>query len=149
MSWLTRRRRPAGRDRDCGRDRGRIAVFYAILGPAFIALLGLVVDGGGKVRALQQANNIAAEAARAAGQAIYAPDAILGTSTQLDPAAAEAAGEAYIAATPATGTVDVDPGLLHVTVTVRVRYDPVVLGLFGGGSWTVTGTVEATLVVVQ
>lgn len=141
MSWLTRVRRAAAG------DRGRIAVFYAILGPAFIALLGLVVDGGGKVRALQQANNIAAEAARAAGQAIYAPDAILGNATQLDPDAAEAAGNAYIAATPATGNVDVHPDLLNVTVTVEVRYEPMVLGLFGSGPWTVTGTVEATLVV--
>jgi Flp pilus assembly protein TadG len=123
-------------------------VFYAILGPAFIAVLGLVVDGGGKVRALQEAHNIASEAARTAGQAINAPAAILGEETVLDPDAAVAAAEAYLNATPATDhTVELSDDLQQLTVTVEISYEPVVLGLLGGGSWAVTGTVDATLVI--
>jgi Flp pilus assembly protein TadG len=134
--------------RSGGRDAGRIAVFYAILGPAFIALLGLVVDGGGKVRALQEAHNIASEAARTAGQAIYAPGAILGEETVLDPDAAVAAAEAYLSATPATGhSVALSDDLQQLTITVEVSYDPIVLGFLDGGTWVVSGTVEATLVI--
>ena len=141
MSALARLRRLAQR------DEGRIAVFFAILAPALIALLGLVVDGGGKVRALQRADNIATEAARAAGQEINAPQAILGYRKEVDPDRAIAAAQAYIAATGATGTVVINADLQHITVRVQIVYDTVVLGSFGVDSWTVTATVTATLVV--
>jgi len=130
------------------RDDGRVAVFYAILAPCLIAMLGLVIDGGGKIRALQRADNIAAEAARAAGQAINAPEAILGGRKELDPDAAVAAAHAYIAAAGATcppGCVTIDADLQHLTVQVRIAYQPVVLGAFGVDQMEVTGTATATL----
>ena len=142
MSTLARLRRLARR------DDGRVAVFFVILAPAFIALLGLIVDGGGKVRALQRADNIATEAARTAGQEINAPQAIVGGAKEVDPARAINAAQAYIAATGATGTVVISPDLQHVTVTVRITYAPVVLGSFGVDPWSITATVTSTLVVV-
>jgi Flp pilus assembly protein TadG len=126
-------------------------VWFAILTFAFIVLLGLTLDGGAKIRALQRADNIATEAARAAGQAINAPQAIIGGTKQIDPDLAIAAAQAYIttagATCPAAGCVQIAPDLQHITVTVQVTYQPVVLGLIGVDRWTVTGTTTATLVV--
>ncbi len=133
------------------RDEGRVSVFFAILAPALIAVLGLIIDGGGKVRALQRADNIAAEAARAAGQTINAPQAILGGRKELDPNQAAAAARAYIAAAGATcppaGCVTIAADLQHITITVQVVYNTVVLDFIGVDSWTVTATKTATLVV--
>jgi len=129
-------------------DDGRVAVFYAILAPCLIAMLGLVIDGGGKIRALQRADNIAAEAARAGGQAINAPEAILGGRKEVDPDLAVAAAHAYIAAAGATcspGCVTIDADLQHLTVRVQIHYQTVVLGAFGVDQMEVTGTATATL----
>ena len=144
MTALARVRRLARR------DDGRVTIFFAILAPAFIVMLGLLIDGGGKIRALQRADNIAAEAARAAGQVINAPQAILGGRKEVDPAQAAAAAQAYITAAGATcppSCVVIAPDLQHITVTVQIVYDTVVLGYVGVNSWTVTATVTATLLV--
>src|SRR5207244_8849284 len=108
------------------------------------AMLGLLIDGGGKVRALQRADNVAAEAARAAGQAIQAGQAISGGAKVVDTAAATDAATAYFTAAGVTGTVAFDPDLQHVTVTVVVRYQPLVLARFGVGTWPVQGPGTAT-----
>ncbi|WP_328384192.1 pilus assembly protein (plasmid) [Micromonospora zamorensis] len=130
-----------------GRDDGRVSVFFAILTPAFLAMIGLVVDGGAQVRALQRADNIAAEAARSAGQAIQAGPAIDGGEKRIDHAAAETAVQAYLGALDGvTGQLTVDDDQ-QLTVTVTVTYDPILLDLLGGGgSSTVRGTAHATLV---
>ncbi len=137
--------------RSARRDDGRVTVYLAVLAPAFIAMLGLIVDGGGKIRALQRADNIATEAARTAGQVINGPQAITGGRKEIDPAPAVAAAEAYVrtagARCPPSGCVHVSADLQHVTVTVQIEYHPIVLGLVGVDSWTVTGNTTATLVV--
>ncbi|WP_346342020.1 pilus assembly protein TadG-related protein, partial [Streptomyces sp. SID2563] len=51
-------------------DRGGIAVYSAIITVALLAVIGITVDGGGKLRATERADAIAMEAARAGGQAI-------------------------------------------------------------------------------
>ena len=93
-------------------------------------LIGLTVDGGGKIRALQRADNIANEAARAAGQAINAGLAISGGAKVIDPAAARSAAQHYINALDGvTGSVTTIDGT-HLRVTVTVRWDAVLLPLF-------------------
>jgi Flp pilus assembly protein TadG len=129
-------------------DDGRVSIYFAILTPAFIALLGLVVVGGNRVIALQRAHNIAAEAGRAAGQAINGPQGIVGSTKVVDPDAAAAAARAYIAAAGATGTVTVASDRQHLTVTVHVTYDPGLPFGVGAGAWTATGAATITLVVV-
>jgi hypothetical protein len=129
------------------RDAGRVAVFFAIMMPAWLALMGLIVVGGNRIIALQRADNIAAEAARAAGQAIDAPDAISGGSKILDPTAAAAAAAAYIASAGATPAgIVIAPDRQHVAITVQVTYDPGIFGIFGS-TWTAEGNATATLVV--
>lgn len=129
-------------------EDGRVSVFFAVLTPAFLAMIGLVVDGGAKVRALQRADNIAAEAARTAGQAIQAGQAIAGDDKRIDHAAAAAAVQAYLGSLDGvTGQLTVDDEQ-HLTVTVTVTYDPILLDLLSGGTGsTARGTAHATLVV--
>ena len=64
---------------------------------ALLAMAGLVVDGGGKVRAAQRADRIAAEAGRAAGQQIELAAAVAGERPRVDVGAAVAAAQRYIA----------------------------------------------------
>src|SRR5512142_163776 len=95
-------------------DDGRVALLVLVLTVAVLAMIGLSVDGGGKVRALERADELASEAARAAGQAIYAPQAIEGGDKIVDPAAAAAAAQNYLTATGVTGTVTVAADRKHV-----------------------------------
>ncbi|MEU8045712.1 TadE/TadG family type IV pilus assembly protein [Micromonospora echinofusca] len=133
--------------RRLGNDDGRVTIWFAVLAPAFLALIGLVVDGGAKVRAYQRADNIAAEAARAGGQAIKAGQAIDGGTKEIDPSVAATAVQAYLDDLDGvTGTVTVD-GAQQLTVTVTVPYNPILLDLFGGGvGTTATGRATATLI---
>lgn len=127
-------------------DDGRIALLALVLAFAVLVMIGLSVDGGGKIRAMQRADNIASEAARAAGQAILAPLAIEGGDKVVDPTAAVAAAQSYLAAAGVTGVVDVGPDRKHVAVTVTITYTTLFLGLIGIDTLTATG--HATTVLV-
>lgn len=128
------------------RDDGRIAVFFAIIAPAWFAVLGLIVVGGNRIVAMQRADNIAAEAARAAGQAIDAPEAIIGGQKRVDPAAAADAAAAYITAAGARPlSIVVAPDRQHLSITVQLTYDPGPFWIFGG-AWTAEGDATVTLV---
>jgi hypothetical protein len=140
MSWVRRPRRPAPR------DEGRIALLVIVLTVAVLAMIGLSVDGGGKVRALQRADSLASEAARAAGQAISGPQAIPGGDKVVDPAAAVAAAQHYLAAAGVDGTVSVSADRQHITVTVTIVYTTVFLGLIGIDTLTATRQATATVV---
>jgi Flp pilus assembly protein TadG len=59
-------------------ERGAIGVFFAVLVPGLLLIIGLAVDGGAKVAATQRANAIADEAARAGGQALDVSAALAG-----------------------------------------------------------------------
>lgn len=127
-------------------DSGTVSMFFAILAPAYLAVFGLVVDYGGQIRALQRADNIAAEAARAAGQGINAGQAIAGGDKVIDQAAAVTAAQAYLGSLPGvSGNVDVVDGE-HLKVTVTVSFDPVLIDLFGGTAGTAHGDATATLI---
>ncbi|RKF24669.1 TadE/TadG family type IV pilus assembly protein [Micromonospora globbae] len=128
-------------------DDGRVTIWFAVLAPAFLALIGLIVDGGAKVRAYQRADNIAAEAARAGGQAIKAGQAIDGGAKEIDPSRAASAVQAYLDDLDGVaGSVRVN-NPQQLTVTVTVTYNPILLDLFGGGGGTsVTGRATANLI---
>ena len=120
-----------------------LAVVMAL---AVIATIGLSVDGGGKVRAIERADNIAGEAARAAGQAILTLQAIQGGAKVLDPSAAVAAAQQYLDSAGVSGTVAVSNDRTHVAVAVTIVYHTVFLGLFGVDQFTVTRRATAVLV---
>lgn len=128
------------------RETGRVSVFLAIALAGVLILIGMVDDGGGRLRARQRADNIAAEAARAAGQAINGPSAIEGGEKLLDPAEAVRAARAYLAAAHVTGTATVGRDLKSVQVDVQITEPTAMLSLIGISSYQVTGHATAILV---
>lgn len=130
-------------------DRGAMTLMIAVVAMALFLMVGLSVDGGGRMQANERADDLAAEAARAAGQALDLPQAVTGTADVIDHARASAAVEAYLAGANATDAhvvnVDVAPNGRSVTVTLSISYHPIFLGLIGLGPWTETGTETATL----
>jgi Flp pilus assembly protein TadG len=126
-------------------DRGGIAVFTAIVAVVLLGIIGLVVDGGGKLQATERADAQAMEAARAAGQAIDPSAAITGTAIRVDPQAAQAAAWAYLNKAGVTGRVSISDDRTMLTVTVSETYATKFLPVVGIGSMNVTGTGTATL----
>ena len=127
------------------RDAGSVTVFVAVTMLGLLVLCGLVVDGGAKLRATQQADRIAAEAARAAGQAVD-PAALVAGDVTIDRAAALESAEGYLAAEGVTGNVALSPDGTAIDVDVVVTAPSVFLGLVGIESFSVTGPGRAVLV---
>ncbi|MFF0706342.1 TadE/TadG family type IV pilus assembly protein [Streptomyces tendae] len=126
-------------------DRGGVTVFVAICVVALIGIIGVAVDGGGKMRATERADHVAGEAARAGGQAIDPTAAISGESIVVKPQDAVAAAQAYLHSVGVPGTVNVSADgktlTVHTTGTYATKFLPVV----GIGSMPVTGHGSATL----
>jgi Flp pilus assembly protein TadG len=119
-----------------------VTVFVALAAFALLLMVGLVVDGGGRMRALGRADRVAAEAARAGAEAADTR----GPTLVLDRPAARAAAIAYLRSAGVAGTVTLtDPRT--VTVTVTVTGSDVILGLVASGGYSVTGSAQATLVI--
>jgi Flp pilus assembly protein TadG len=117
-------------------DEGAVSLFVVVVVVALLAAIGLVVDGGGKIRALERADEAAREAARAGSQMLEIPAAVRGERVDIDPGAAGRAARAYLKAAGVEGSVSVSGG--QVTVSTRVVYRPVFLGFIGVGPIAVT-----------
>jgi Flp pilus assembly protein TadG len=121
-------------------DRGSVLIWFVITAPVLLLLAVLVVDGGAKIRAGEQASNYSAEAARAASIAVgpYSPGGIVNTR------AAVKAANGYLSAAGVRGTVRITgPATVSVTVTVTVdRTGPV-----SGVTFSITRTATARLLV--
>ncbi|WP_238005841.1 pilus assembly protein TadG-related protein [Dactylosporangium sp. AC04546] len=130
-------------------DAGRIGLFYAIVLPGLFAMIGLAGDAAGYVRTAQRADNIAAEAARAGGQAIRLPEAINGEKKAVDTAKAIEAVRDYLETAGITqwqALVSADGQ--HIVVTVTVYYDPLLVDVLPGVTTiAATATVTASLLV--
>lgn len=125
-------------------DEGSVSVFFVVVAIAMLVLVGLVVDGGGKIRALQKADAAAAEAARQGGQAIVAAPAVQGEGVQVDAAQARAAAQAYLDQAGVEGTVTIADGT-RLEVTTSTSYSPIFLGLVGVGPIHVEGHASVRL----
>jgi Flp pilus assembly protein TadG len=136
-----------------GRDAGGVSIMFAIGLTAVMMILGLSVDGGGQIREVQQADDIASEAARAGGQQIDVADAIAGNPTVLDRSAARAAVGSYLGQAAQAGGLSIDtytvtfPDAQHIDVTVKLEYHTAILGFMGINSLSATGSGAATLVL--
>ncbi|MCC2280841.1 pilus assembly protein TadG-related protein [Streptomyces sp. ET3-23] len=137
-SWYTRRRQHSD-------DRGSVAVYTAVCTLALLGIIGLVLDGGGKLRATERADALASEAARAGGQAIDPAKAITGTTITADPQAAQAAAQAYLAHSSTPGSVNLSSDGKTLTVTTHTRYTTTFLPVLGITSLPVDGHGQATL----
>jgi len=127
-------------------EKGSVTVFFAISVLGLLLLIGLVADGGAKLRATQQAAATAAEAARAGGQALDTADAAAGTTGHVDRALAIQAAQNYLTAAGATGTVTVSDDRTRLTVTVTRTAPTAFLSLIGITELTVTAHAQAVLV---
>jgi Flp pilus assembly protein TadG len=127
-------------------ERGSVTVFFAIIMLGLLLLIGLVADGGAKLRATQQAAATAAEAARAGGQALDTAAAAGGDTSRVDRALAIQAAQDYLTAAGATGTVTVSDDRTRLTVTVTRTASTAFLSLIGIESLTVTARADAVLV---
>lgn len=123
-------------------ERGWVTLTVSVVVLGLFAVVGLVFDGARKVEALQRLDNVAAEAARAAGQHISGAD--LDGGLGLNRAAAVAAARNYLAAAGVAGTVDISGDT--ITVNTSGTEETVFLELVGVPSFNVTGsaTVQIT-----
>lgn len=126
-------------------ERGSVSLWLVLASFAMTLLVGLAVDLGGQVHAQQRAHNLAAHAARAAGQEVRAASAIAGRQPAVDTAAARNAALHYLTSAGVAGTVDIRGGDT-ITVTVTDIYRPKFLGLIGITRLDVTGHASARLV---
>lgn len=127
-------------------DDGSVTLFCCIAGVGLLIAVGLVVDGGAKVRALHRADRLAAEAGRAGGQSINIRAAITGDAPMVDANAAIRAARAYLLAEGVSGTTSVVDGGRSLVVDVTSTTPTLFLGLMGVSSFTVHGTATVTLV---
>jgi hypothetical protein len=127
-------------------DTGSVTLFLVITVTGLLVMAGLVVDGGAKIRGIERADTLAAEAGRAAGQAINISAAITGSTPTLDPRAAIAAADAYLATNGVTGTVAVTAGGRSLEVTVTTSTPTVFLGLIGITAMTSQGHATVALI---
>ena len=153
MSWLRRRRGAPGPERASGtwaarrepRERGSVTVFVAVAMVGLLAMAGLAVDGAAKVRAAQRADRVAAEAARAAGQALDVDGLLTGSAVSVDRRQAVTAARRYLQDASVTGSVDVLDGGAGLRVTTATSEDTVFLALIGIPRLTVSGQAEVRL----
>ncbi|MFE6713910.1 TadE/TadG family type IV pilus assembly protein [Streptomyces sp. NPDC057695] len=131
-------------NRDSG-DRGSLSPFYALSAIGIIMIMGLLVDGGGALNATNRATSLAQEAARAAGQQLNIPAAVQGTEITVDPDAAVAAAQDYLATQNVSGSVTVTDGGQRLEVTVRDTYNTLFAQFVGRSTITVSGTAHARL----
>lgn len=122
-------------------DDGSVTVFVAILIPALLVVIGLVVEGAAQLRAISRADAVAAEAARAAETALDTR----GRTVTVHTRTAVAAARAYLKQAGQPGRIEVaGPDIVTVSVTVTL---PSALGL--SGPHTATGTATARLGVAH
>lgn len=127
-------------------DSGSVTLFLVISVVGLLALVGLVVDGGAKVRAVQRADALAAEAGRAGGQAINVPAAITGDVPTVDARAAVTAAQSYLTENSVRGIVTVTDAGRTLDVEVTTSFETIFLGVIGINSMTVQGHARVTLV---
>jgi Flp pilus assembly protein TadG len=121
---------------------GIAAIAAVMLTVTLLLVIGLVLDGGLALSGKSTAMDEAQEAARAGAQALnMAAFRATGTAV-LDPQAASAAAEAYLASTGDSGTVQVDGETVTVTVT-HVQHTQL-LSLAGLDTITVHATAQST-----
>jgi Flp pilus assembly protein TadG len=128
-------------------ERGSISVWAVLVIAAFTLVVGISVDLVGQIAAKERAADVAAQAARVAGEQAD-PNTLMAGSGKLvvDPQRARQAALTYIAGAGMTGTVTITSGGTQLAITTTATYRPIFLTSIGIGPLTVTGTSTARLV---
>jgi len=130
------------------RDKGSVTIWLALASFVMIVLVGVAVDLSGQVYAQQHARDIAAQAARTAGQQINASLGVRGIGAQTNTAQAIAAATSYIAAAGMEGDASITGGGTTITVSVVDTYETKFLSIIGLTRLRVTGSAETRVVRV-
>lgn len=134
---------PARRARPRGED-GSVSLLLVVMVFGLLIAVGLVVDGGQKLRSSQRASDAAGEAARAAVLSVEPGTTIRGQRPRVDQGAARRAAEDYLQRAGVAGSVTVGDGRVQVRTTSS--FTPSFLSIIGLGTQTVTGQASARLV---
>lgn len=127
-------------------ERGAaVAVWAVLIVPLVTLIVGIAIDLSGQVQAKRYASDIAAQAARAAGQELDAERYVTGRGLDLLGNRARRAALEYIEQAGMTGTVSIDDGTT-ITVIATATYEPVFLSSLGVQALQVTGSARARAV---
>ena len=128
------------RDAEAG-SAGGLSLVMLIGAIGLLMVLGLVMDGSAKAHALDRANRLASEAARAGLQAVNP------AGDRVDAAAVQHAVTQYLHGEDVSGTAEVADRqvIVHVSITDPTK----MLAMIGIDSMTVTGDGTANLVYGQ
>jgi Flp pilus assembly protein TadG len=127
-------------------DRGSLTLMLAVLFVALLALAGVVIDGGAKLTAAENAAAVAQEAARAGAGLVNEATAHANGSFVVDEDQAIAAADDYLSGAGYAGRAAQGPGLDEIQVTVKVSEPTKVLSIIGIDTITATGRATANLV---
>jgi hypothetical protein len=132
------------------RERGSLTLLLAVMFVALLALAGIVIDGGAKLTAAENATAIAQEAARAGAGMVSQPTAYTRGSFVVDQSQAVQAAEQYLSQPSVTGAgyqgSVTREGTQSIQVTVRFAEPTRVLSIIGIDQVTGSGTATADLV---
>jgi Flp pilus assembly protein TadG len=133
---LDRPRRLSGQD-------GSVSLMLVVAVLALLIAVGLVIDGGQKLRSTQRVDDAAAEAARAAVLSVQPGSTVRGLTPRIANAAAIQAAQNHLLVAGIDGSVQVSGGRVQVATTST--FTPSFLSLIGLGPQTVTGRADARL----
>jgi hypothetical protein len=126
-------------------DRGAITLMLPVLFVALVAMAGIVIDGGAKLRQAENAAAIAQEAARAGAGMVSRSAAYSTGRFTVSQQQALAAASAYLTRAGYHGTVTT-AGAQGIRVTVTITRPTILLPIIGIDSMTSTGSATAVLV---
>lgn len=124
-------------------ERGSVSPMLLVFIPMLMLVVGLVVDGAGKIQANDQAQMIASGASRAAANAL-ASQVIVNGSLVLDTRTARQTATDYVQAAGMTGTVDVVGG--RIVVNVQTEYATKFISVIGINTLPAEATATAELI---
>jgi Flp pilus assembly protein TadG len=128
-------------------ERGSISVWAVLIVAVFTLVVGISVDLVGQIAAKERATDVAAQAARVAGEQADANTLMAGTGTvAVSPQRARQTALACIAGAGMSGTVTIEAGGTQLAITATATYRPIFLTSIGIGHLTVTGTSTARLI---
>jgi hypothetical protein len=144
----------AGRDGEAGpgagrradSERGSLSLMLVILFVALVALAGIVVDGGAKLTADENAVAVAQEAARAGATTVDTSAAYSSGTFVVSQQQALAAARSYLIGAGYDRYSVAPDGARAIRVSVTITEPTRFLALIGVDSFTCTGTATASLV---
>lgn len=124
-------------------EEGSLSAYLLVTVVLLVVIVGLVVDSAGKYQTNDRANQVAANAARAAVNSLSGESVRIG-EIYLDAATAQTVAQSYISASGMSGTVTIQGQV--VSVEVETTYTTKFLSLIGVNSLPADGAASAQLI---